>query len=1199
MIRQILAESQVPREEGWEDVIVRAVLEAARSVDPNVQAGDDPDIREYVKVKRIPGGMPTDTEFVQGIVISKGVVHKSMVRRIVRPRILLIDFPLEYERVENQFVSLERVLSQEREHLGNLVARITAVRPDVLVATKTVSRLASELLQSTGIAVSSGVRPGVVETIARSTQADIAHSIDRLALNLRLGSCAAFDVRYYHDADRGRKSFLWFEGCLPQLGATIVLRGGELDRLTTIKQAVSLALLAVHSMKLEKALVIDQLATLYYDDQEAVEPTDNCAFPPQFNVTDAGAISRYRVYRDAILSWSPNVSIPAPHTVVKAYREALVRLDGLPSSKNLDDTSMSLVMRDADFRLSDTNVLSPFGHQNIIVLSYLLAAGNNVPCEHPEFAEIDYYGSSDITLGQFAELLCSQAMQLCHAKGCGKPFLLHSRKLVHQRCQITISVERMPCPISGMENRFLMWSTCRICGKSTPYTAMSDDTWRLSVGKYLELTFYLGQMACRAAICRHDPFREHIRWIGHGKMAVRIEYAPITLLDVLPPPRKTAFRHDIQARLKDQEAMHVRAIITRFFDQIADRLSRISLVDVVAESAQGQELCRTELASLQERAQVEKARLLAALDNALVSSPDGDFTTLNELYGTFFKTHRQWENDFANFGRTYFQLEAKDLRRITAAQFRRVFVEDAEKNHLTTSELSPSTFGRSALDAVPKSTTVETSPANVLSASSISRDGSNGPSLGSSLGSPALEPSSFPFPGSIATMPFESPPLVPTRAPKEEESPVDSLPDASGLEGGTEELREKQPQPSIMKTVATIWNGFAYGWAPLESVLSASEHILPDSPVVIREDEPSSLIAYSLSTRDYANKLEELKGALSGEGLGQGQPLVDLGPKAGSTEDEHLSPDGLNALEELLLKDSGHNMKIEMAESSTNMFCKIFYVEQFDALREACGLDPSLFVASLARCVKWESAGGKSGSTFLKTADERFIMKELSKPEMESFLQLAPQYFRYISQALFHRLPTAIAKIFGLYHIGFKNASGKTVKLDVVVMENLWYGRKVSRVYDLKGSLRNRLATATGKENEVLLDENLREVMYKEPFYLRESDKALLRASLQNDTLFFSKANIMDYSLIVGVDSSSSELVVGIVDYIRTFTWDKKLESWAKEAGILGRGKEPTIVGPRQYRSRFREAMDRYFLAVPDKWTARLGEPGKRRGLLG
>jgi len=90
----------------------------------------------------------------------------------------------------------------------------------------------------------------------------------------------------------------------------------------------------------------------------------------------------------------------------------------------------------------------------------------------------------------------------------------------------------------------------------------------------------------------------------------------------------------------------------------------------------------------------------------------------------------------------------------------------------------------------------------------------------------------------------------------------------------------------------------------------------------------------------------------------------------------------------------------------------------------------------------------------------------------------------------------------------------------------------------------------------------------------------------------------MDYSLVCGVDDKTHELVVGIVgafailpfifrahfpvDYQRTYTWDKKLETWVKESTFLGgpgRG-EPTIVTPKQYRQRFISAMERYFPLV-------------------
>lgn len=78
----------------------------------------------------------------------------------------------------------------------------------------------------------------------------------------------------------------------------------------------------------------------------------------------------------------------------------------------------------------------------------------------------------------------------------------------------------------------------------------------------------------------------------------------------------------------------------------------------------------------------------------------------------------------------------------------------------------------------------------------------------------------------------------------------------------------------------------------------------------------------------------------------------------------------------------------------------------------------------------------------------------------------------------------------------------------------------------------------------------------------------------------------MDYSLLVGLDEDNKELVLGIIDYIRTFTWDKKLETIVKRYGILGgQGKLPTIVSPEEYQKRFIEAMHRYFLEVPDHWA--------------
>lgn len=106
------------------------------------------------------------------------------------------------------------------------------------------------------------------------------------------------------------------------------------------------------------------------------------------------------------------------------------------------------------------------------------------------------------------------------------------------------------------------------------------------------------------------------------------------------------------------------------------------------------------------------------------------------------------------------------------------------------------------------------------------------------------------------------------------------------------------------------------------------------------------------------------------------------------------------------------------------------------------------------------------------------------------------------------------------------------------------------------------------------------------PLYVREHTKNVIHDAIWNDTDFLSKMNVMDYSLLVGIEENNEQLVLGIVDYIRTFTWDKKLEWWVKDSGILGGGGEkPTVISPEEYKVRFRQALDKYFLLVPDCYS--------------
>lgn len=209
------------------------------------------------------------------------------------------------------------------------------------------------------------------------------------------------------------------------------------------------------------------------------------------------------------------------------------------------------------------------------------------------------------------------------------------------------------------------------------------------------------------------------------------------------------------------------------------------------------------------------------------------------------------------------------------------------------------------------------------------------------------------------------------------------------------------------------------------------------------------------------------------------------------------------------------------------------------------------------------------------------MLKNISKVELTHVLAVAPQYFEYMAKAYQQRLPTALVKILGVFKVTSK-ASPSTQTY--VLMENLFSNQPVQQVYDLKGSMRNRFEP---NRNATLLDENLiKSTETGACLFTNESSKDLFTMSIHNDTLLLSQLNVMDYSLLVGVDPEAKRLVVGIIDYIREYTIDKQMEYLVKSSGMMGWGKtEPTVIQPRLYKQRFRQAMKNYFLVLPSKPT--------------
>lgn len=144
----------------------------------------------------------------------------------------------------------------------------------------------------------------------------------------------------------------------------------------------------------------------------------------------------------------------------------------------------------------------------------------------------------------------------------------------------------------------------------------------------------------------------------------------------------------------------------------------------------------------------------------------------------------------------------------------------------------------------------------------------------------------------------------------------------------------------------------------------------------------SSIVAFALCSQAYRDKLNEPDLALPPRVVERSEAFMP----PSTTDSSELPPPlmhdrsgttstgwGVVDLEEeradvdtTLRKTSAKHFRLQFEEGTTSFYCKIFFAEQFDALRRQTGCE-SQFTESLARCVSWISSGGRSNVDFLKT----------------------------------------------------------------------------------------------------------------------------------------------------------------------------------------------------------------------------------------
>ncbi|KAM7266340.1 hypothetical protein ACFE04_004237 [Oxalis oulophora] len=859
--------------------------------------------------------------------------------------------------------------------------------------------------------------------------------------------------------------------------------------------------------------------------------------------------------------------------------------------------------------------------QSVLVLMSKKNALKGTICEQNRFSRITFYSSFDVPLGKFlSENLLNQTTKCKNCKELPEAHLhyysLHNRQLTVQVKHLTTE-KGLP---GETEGKMWMWSRCRKCkiasgnSKPTKRVLLSNGARGLSFGKFLELIF-TNQSFTRSTTCGHSLDNDFLYFFGLGHMVAMFGYSPITTYTVSLPNEELIFRNSIRDDCLTEKYGNVYNKGIQIFFDVSTALKEIKS-KTTCSTHKLQELGK-DFSEIEDMLQTERSEFEGKMKNAFskngnTNQADHRLLILNCFLWEVLLEAFVWEK------RLSFLLSPDS---VDMCGTKEALKDKTElKKGDTAGSVGPTTevglVGRDKISSDNGSFEVKINffaEANECSVQEIpicdvvegtecqddhchsTEDTEKSPLV-------ALCPSNSSMPESSDSPPhhlqMDRTNAISTGIGKNDLS-SDSwfwLPFSEIQQLFLQELQRGHFPKFESDSRLTVEN-----FSRIHQLISEESSRLhislgTDNSYIVSdyEGEISSIIACALALlndtefsdedkrREIAREAETLFNFIRFPSMSE-----SVHSNSSTSDNSHVSSfDGMN-----LLKTS-HSREVSLGVTKTLQKGKYsvtcLYADKFKNLRKQCCPSEIDFIASLSRCKTWDAKGGKSKCVFSKTLDDRFIIKEIKKTEYDSFNQFGEQYFKHMTESLKEGNPTCLAKVLGVYQVIVRHGkSGKELRHDMImVMENLAYCRNITRLYDLKGALHARYIPAADGSENVLLDQNFVKDMISSPLYVSRKAKSILERALWNDTKFLNSINVMDYSLLVGVDAQKRELVCGIIDYLRQYTLDKQVETLIKSSLVVPKDTTPTVICPFEYKKRFRKFMSTNFLSVPNDWCS-------------
>ncbi|THU71113.1 hypothetical protein C4D60_Mb08t32120 [Musa balbisiana] len=1143
--------------QSWLDIVASLSWKAALLVKPDATEGRAMDPGSYVKVKCVASGSRHQSELIKGLVFKKHAAHKHMPTKFKNPKLLLLQGALGHSAVG---LSSFDSMGQEKDYLRSLAEMIEACHPNVVLVEKNISRDIQESLTEKGITVVSDMKLHRLERISLCTGSPII-SCANFPAKLILPQCESFHIERFVEecnniSEGGRKpskTLMFLEGFSRPLGCTILLKGAQSDELKKIKQVVQYTVFAAYNLILETSFLADQRVLL--SDKNAVrERSANFRTRPVLSISSDA--TKYSDSLEGCLS-----TVASENALdVPIYNESLGIINDTAFSASQDTSLNSELLHTLSDKSSSIGMLmllSPLQPQ--LLLSPLSASQekfqgvnfqplksnhessrffvNNRTFDDPSIGPHALLDVSDHENPVSSDVSEEKIDEVLYFKKTG-PARDSTQGIDTDACSTVESKPQddMESVLNSQSIVVLLSKQCTIKGVICRHSHLSRIRYYghfdVSLGRFLR-DILLNQKSCSS--CGKPP-EAHMYSYTHqnGNLSVHVRKLP-PMLHLPGEAEGKIWMWTRCLRCKDGSGISTRRVVlsssARYLSFGKFLELSFSCHSVARLSECGHMLHRDFLRFFGLGSKVA-VFVYSSVKIYAACKPPPVLDINNPRRQEWLRREMQIHTNFQ---------QGKDI-----------LVHDDEVPKLPSHEDEPPCFtGSHHAQDMNINLDIESTEASIVTSHSYYKFLDLGPvevDRSTDLPSPSEGKQSC----QVVRVPISG-----------------DLQFDHSIQIVEEPYIEKKTDVELKKDQKV-----AGGEILAASLSNDHSNILDD--IYAKSEGPEEMIWASFSDlkREYRRDLH------SGS-LHKFEFVNTYSPS-------HLSPiyqpsSGEMDLLHYSVGPNGNIISASKDEISSIIACGLAILEDKHGLLDRVGKESgeihksySLTSVNSEICTYWSSVGYSESGINLSRGASSLSFDESSTSISDGSLSvnqllpsenLHPEVTVGIEKVSGKRSDTCLAKIMGVYQVQ-QNIGGKEIKTDLMVMENLLYGHKISRTYDLKGTVFSRYIPDAKHGEKVLLDQNFVEDMDKSPIYVSGKTKHLLQRAIWNDTSFLTSINVMDYSLLVGVDDERQELVFGIIDYLRQYTWDKQLETWVKASMVVPKNELPTVISPKEYRKR-------------------------------